>query len=419
MTYLRTAALTLTLVFCGTLCKAAIGAQSGRTGGFQEPTKQTETQEKAKPKEQSQDEKKKEEPPATKQTDPPQAAAKEDRGLVVAAVGDIMLGSTWPDSGRLPENDGADLLVEVSPIISDADIAFGNLEGPMIDGGKSVKCPADSTRCYAFRVPTRYGKHLKEAGFDVMSLANNHALDFGFEGRESSKRVLDTLGIAHSGAVGDVAHLTVKGKKIDLIAFSNYSTSHNLNDVESAVKVVSRSAATADLVIVSFHGGAEGARYQHVPEGVEMFLGENRGDLRRFAHAVIDAGADLVLGHGPHVVRGMEVYKGRLIAYSLGNFATYGSFNLTGPLGLSLILEAKLASDGTFIDGLIHPVKQEKPGGPLLDADFTIVPLVRQLSKADFGDRAVLVEGEGLIYPPEADIEQQEKRPAERRSTGR
>ncbi|HEU4388810.1 MAG TPA: CapA family protein, partial [Blastocatellia bacterium] len=142
-------------------------------------------------------------------------------------------------------------------------------------------------------------------------------------------------------------------------------------------------------------------------------------DLRKFAHDVIDAGADLVLGHGPHVVRGMEVYKGRLIAYSLGNFATCGTFNLNGPLGLSLILEVNLAPDGTFVDGMVYPVKQEKPGGPFLDSEFGIIPIVRDLSKEDFGNRAVVFEDEGLIFPPESSAEQQEKRPAEQRSTGR
>ena len=102
-------------------------------------------------------------------------------------------------------------------------------------------------------------------------------------------------------------------------------------------------------MIVGFHGGAEGATHQHVLEGDETFLGEDRGDLRRFTHAAIDAGADLVLGSGPHVVRAMEIYKGKLIAYSLGNFATYGPFNLNAENGLTLVLEAHLAPDGTFL----------------------------------------------------------------------
>ncbi len=340
--------------------------------------------------------------PSGIQSATPNASSQEEQTITLAAVGDIMLGSTFAneESGIFPPEDGTTLLAEVAPILTAADIAFGNLEGPMIDGGTTAKCPAPSARCFAFRVPTRYGKYLKESGFDVLSLANNHALDYGIEGRRSSQRVLDELGIAHSGEVGDIASLNVKGKKIALIAFSTYDSSYNLNHLEAAKKIVAELVDTADLVIISFHGGAEGAGYQHVPSGPEKFAGENRGDLRKFAHAMIETGADLVIGHGPHVVRGMEVYRDRLIAYSLGNFATYGLFNLSGQPGLSLILEVQLKADGTFREGRIHPVKQEKPGGPRLDPSGAIIPLVRQLSTADFGDSAVKVSEDGKISPP-------------------
>jgi poly-gamma-glutamate capsule biosynthesis protein CapA/YwtB (metallophosphatase superfamily) len=335
--------------------------------------------------------------PEQEPTGRPQAP---EKVITFTAVGDVMLGSAWPNGGWLPADDGASLLSEVAPILSASDITFGNLEGPMVDEGTSMKCPEASPRCYAFRVPTRYGKYLKEAGFDVMSLANNHALDFGVEGRQSSKRVLDALGIAHSGEVGDIAHLVVNGKKIALIAFTTYDTSYNLNKLDTARKLVTDLAARADLVIVSFHGGAEGANYQHVPYTSELFLGENRGNLRQFTHAMIDAGAALVIGHGPHVVRGMEVYRGHLIAYSLGNFATYGSFNLSGPQGLSLILQVRLAMDGKFLGGRIYPVKQERPGGPHLDANRSIIPILSQLSQQDFGTSALRINPDGEISPP-------------------
>jgi len=311
-----------------------------------------------------------------------------------------MLGSTWPDESGLPPNDGRDLLKEVTPILSAVDIAFGNLEGPMIDGGASAKCPPGRANCYAFRVPTRYGKHLKDAGFDVMSLANNHAMDFGAEGRATSARVLDTLGIKHSGAIGDIAYLTVKRRKVALIAFSTYDNSYNLNKLDTARSLVADLAAKNDIVIVSFHGGAEGSTKQRVPYGAEMFFGENRGDLRLFSRAMIDAGADLIIGHGPHVVRGLEVYKNRLVAYSLGNFATYGRFNLTGPLGLSLILEVRLAKDGAFLGGRVHPAKQEKPGGPQFDPGGAVISVIRQLSEADFGANAVRISSDGMLTSP-------------------
>jgi Bacterial capsule synthesis protein PGA_cap len=325
-----------------------------------------------------------------------------DANISIAAVGDIMLGSTYPDAGSLPPEDGAALLKEVTPILSAADIAFGNLEGPMLEGGTTAKCGPRSTRCFSFRVPTRYGKHLKDAGFDILSLANNHASDFGAQGRESSKRILESLGIAHAGAdTTDTAYLNVKGRRIAVLAFATNNVSYNVNDVETARRAVAAAASRSDLVIVSFHGGAEGPTNQHVPNGPELFLGEARGDLRKFTHAVVDAGADVVIGHGPHVVRGLEIYRNRLIAYSLGNFATYGKFQLVGPTSLSLILELLIAPDGTFLGGKIHPALQTKPGGPRLDSYRTVIPVMRRLSLDDFGANAPQISDDGTITAPQ------------------
>lgn len=342
-----------------------------------------------------------------------------------------MLGTTYPDEtgGRLPPGDGVELLAEVTPALAAADIAFGNLEGPLIDGGVSEKCermaaakaaaanqgkkPKKGKKakkaklkkgtCWAFRVPTRYGQHLKDAGFDVMSLANNHAFDFGEEGRESSMKTLDALGIVYSGPIGKVAHLTANGLKVDVIAFATSPVSHDLNDLDAAKALVAQSVATADIVVISFHGGAEGAGRGHVPNGMEKLYDEKRGDLRLFTHAMVDAGADLVLGHGPHVVRGMEIYNGRLIAYSLGNFATYGGMNLKGPLGITLILEARIGTDGAFLDGRVIPVRQSSPGGPRLDKKKEVIPLLKKLSKEDFGATAIRVADDGTLSAPASD----------------
>jgi len=328
--------------------------------------------------------------------------------LVVTAVGDVMLGTTFPDEtgGLLPPNDGADLLSEVTPILKRGDIVFGNLEGPLVDGdGPSQKCRGKAPgHCYAFRVPTRYGAHLKAAGFTVMGLANNHAMDFGQDGRTSSRQALDSQGIAHTGEIGDIAYLTVKGEKVAVIAFATYPGAYNLLDLDDALTAIRQARTNSDLVIVSFHGGGEGSSRQHVLPGDEMFLGEDRGDLRRFTHAAIDAGAGLVLGSGPHVVRGMEIYQGKLIAYSLGNFATYGPFNLGAENGIALILEAHLAPDGSFLSGQVYPVKQDKPGGPKLDSAMSILPIVRNLSLADFGQNGITVGPRGELLLPGAQV---------------
>jgi hypothetical protein len=333
--------------------------------------------------------------------DPTPPAKGGDSGpITIAAVGDIMLGSPFPNETRMPPDDGADLLKAVTPILSAADIAFGNLEGPIVDGGASSKCSPNSTRCFAFRMPTRYGKYLKEAGFDVMSTANNHASDFGDTGRASTRKVLDELGIKHAGSDKyqySTTYLTVKGKKIAFIGFAHNNIVPNVNDLVNARRLVLEAKKNSDLVVVSFHGGAEGTGAQHVPQRNELFAGESRGNLPAFARTVIDAGADLVLGHGPHVLRGMEIYKDRLVMYSLGNFATYGWFQLAAETGLTMILEVKLGNDGKFLGGKIHAGRQEGRGIPTLDKSGESIRVVRSLSEADFGVNAPKIADDGTI----------------------
>lgn len=339
--------------------------------------------------------------------------------ISIAAVGDIMLASPFPDDTRMPPNDGKGMLDAVAPILSAADIAFGNMEAPIIDSGISPKCKPkepptptptplpsatpkkpEPVRCYAFRMPTRYAKYLKEAGFDVMSVANNHALDFAAAGQQSTRKTLDALGIKHAGADRlklSTTFLEVKGKKIAFIGFAHNTVSPNVNDLVTARRLVQEADKAADIVVVSFHGGAEGSAYQNVPKQTEVFFGERRGNLPLFARTVIDAGADLVLGHGPHVLRGMEIYKDRLIAYSLGNFATYGWFSLKGETALTMILETHLAPDGKFIGGKIHAGRQEGRGIPALDVTGEAIRKVRSLSGSDFPASAPNISDGGII----------------------
>jgi len=320
--------------------------------------------------------------------------------ITIAAVGDIMMASTYPDESRMPPNDGTDLLTDVTPILSRADITFGNLEGPLADSEVSKKCTPKSTRCFAFRVPTRYAKHLKAAGFDVMSLANNHAGDFGDAGRASTRRALDDQGIKHAGSDKGTFAITVvetKGKRVAFVAFAHNAISPNVNDLASGRRLISEANKRADMVVVSFHGGAEGKGAQNVPARTEIFAGAPRGNLRLFARTVIDAGADLVLGHGPHVLRGMEIYKERLIAYSLGNFCTYGWFQLVAETALTAILEVKLDASGRFLGGKIHAGRQEGRGRPVLDQSGESTLVIRKLSISDFGAAAPRIAADGTI----------------------
>ncbi len=317
----------------------------------------------------------------------------------IRAVGDMMIGSAFP-AGALSPDDAVGTFDTVRSTLQDADITFGNLEGPLCDDETpSTKCKPDAApgSCYAFRSPTRYGPLYKAAGFDLLNTANNHNGDFGEVCRQQTEATLAAQGILTSGRPGSSAEWTVNGKKIAEIGFHTNMACNYLNDTAGAVALVKTLVAKDDIVIVSFHGGAEGSGAQHVPVGHEMFYGEDRGDLRTFTHAVIDAGADLVLGHGPHVIRGMEVYKGRLIEYSMGNFATYGRFNLSGPQGVGEILEVGLGDDGRFVGGRIIGTVQEGRGRPALDPQNQAADLVRMLTAADFPELGPKVAQDGTF----------------------
>ena len=321
----------------------------------------------------------------------------------IRAVGDVMLGTDFPAARYLPPRGGADMLAGVAGVLADADLTFMNLEGPFLDGGRSSKCRTNSTRCYAFRTPTSYGRWLVDAGLDLASIANNHAMDFtnernpALDGRQSTIRLLDSLGIAWSGPPGTFAVREANGLRVAMAAYHAFDHSNYLNDEPAAARFVSQLAETHDVVIVSFHGGAEGSSAKRTPRGREIFLGENRGDLRSFARTVIDAGADLVIGHGPHVPRGVEVYNGRLVAYSLGNFATYGRFSLTGAKGLAPILDVTLNADGSFAGGRILSARQVGEGVPEMDASGAAALMVSELSALDFPESEATVLADGTI----------------------
>lgn len=309
--------------------------------------------------------------------------------LRIRAVGDIMLGTDFPRD-RLPPEASA-LLEPVAHWLRDADLTFGNVEGVLMDGGEPEKFCNDPSLCYLFRSPARYAFALRDAGFDVVSLANNHARDFGEAGRSASMAALDAAGIAHTGRAGDIASFEVQGHRIAVVGFAPNVGSWPLLDIEGAAHLVAGLAIGHDIVIVSFHGGAEGADALHVPPGMEIYYGEQRGDLRKFSRAVIDAGADLVIGHGPHVPRGLELYRGRLIAYSLGNFATHWGISVSGNKGLAPVLEAVLDAGGRFVEGRILSARQRRPDGVFPDGSQAALALMKGLTQADF-------EGGGLRF---------------------
>ena len=324
-------------------------------------------------------------------------AQKKKDTITIVGVGDVMLGTTYPVS-YLPPEDGRRLLAPVAPYLKAANLTFGNYEGTLFDGqGVPKKC-IDSTRCFAFKTPERYAATLRDAGFSVMSVANNHSGDFGAEGRTRTIEALQKTGVAACGSdKKPYVIVEKKGVRYGIVAFAPNVGTQDINNHKMASRIVAHLDSICDIVLVSFHGGAEGLSRQHVPREKEIFLGENRGDVYTFARVVIDAGADVVFGHGPHVPRAVDLYKGRFIAYSLGNFATYGRFNLKGAAGVAPIVKVSVNKKGQFLKGEIIPVKQTGNGGPRRDKSRAAIHLIKTLTAQDFPETELVVQANGMI----------------------
>ncbi|OGI58932.1 MAG: hypothetical protein A2809_00130 [Candidatus Muproteobacteria bacterium RIFCSPHIGHO2_01_FULL_61_200] len=243
----------------------------------------------------------------------------------IAAVGDIMLaGTAAPELRKY----GYDYPFEQTrDILKQAQIVFGNLEGPLTDGGA-----AGTVKQYVFRSPPdQVAPALARAGFNIVSLANNHTLDYGPEGLEDTRAALDKAGIRYAGAGRNVTearqpvYMMADGTSVAFLAYTLtfpeefWAGPDRPGTAFGHERFVREDVAAArekaDIVVVSFHWGQEGKT-------------ERRDYQVQLAHAAIDAGASAVLGHHPHILQGVERYKHGVILYSLGNFA-FGSFSNT------------------------------------------------------------------------------------------
>lgn len=319
--------------------------------------------------------------------------------LEIIGVGDMMLGTNYPSASYLPANGGNDLLKDVESVLKGADVTFGNLEGTLLDEGGTVKRCSNPSLCYAFRSPESYINHYTNAGFDLLSIANNHSGDFGPEGRRRTKAILKEAGIGYAGLAGsdEMTIIERKGVKIGMCAFAPNVGTCDIRNISYATGIVKKLAEQVDIVIVSFHGGAEGTKNQNVPRRTETYYGENRGDVYKFSRAVIDAGADIVFGHGPHVTRAADLYKDRFIIYSLGNFCTYGRFNLRGAAGIAPIISLKVDATGKFLGGKAIPIYQQKTHGPKIDPQNRAIDKLIELTKQDFPETALAISEDGTL----------------------
>ena len=320
-------------------------------------------------------------------------AAENDPALLrIIGVGDIMMGTdypnvAWHNSNIQPGTSADDLLPpDLLRLLREADVTFGNHEGVL--AGRHLPSAKDCTNCFSFRSPTYHADVLADAGFDLISLANNHSGDFGEAGRRSTIRALSEAGMGVAGLDRDGARTATQvlenGTRVGLIAFAPNVGTLDLRDVRGAARRVEELAANHDIVIVSFHGGAEGNNATRVPFEAETYYGENRGHLRVFARAMVDAGADVIYGHGPHVPRGVEIYRNRFITYSMGNFWTYTGFTNWGLLGLGPMIEVGVYPDGSLGGIAIHSTRQAGYGIPQMDEMEEARRMVIDLTRRDF-----------------------------------
>lgn len=320
----------------------------------------------------------------------------------IVGVGDIVIGLNYPEEdGKpyYPQFNGHKLFSHVADFISSADIAVGNLEGVLLNNGGTPKITKNPKNCYLFRMNENHATHLADAGFDAMSLANNHVRDFGVEGQFSTMRTLDATGITYAGIkkLCETAIMTKNNMRYGFCAFAPNGGTVSIHDYKNAENIVKHLKEICDFVIVSFHGGAEGYDKNRVTREQEEFKGEKRGNVYKFAHRMVDAGADVIFGHGPHVVRGIELYKNRLIAYSLGNFCTPYGINKKGKNGYAPVVKVNVNENGEFVSGKIFSARQTGVSGPIIDAKNIVIHEMARLSKLDFPESKLIITKDGIL----------------------
>ena len=320
--------------------------------------------------------------------------------VTISAVGDMDLGNT----PVLPPNPTAYLLPIKAAIA--APIAFGNLEGTLTNSGSDSKCSAGSTECYAFRNPPSFAFAYKASGFTVLNSANNHSHDFGSQGVIDTSKALKAAGIVQAGLPGQIGLVHVGTTTVAFLDFAPYSSTNDMLHVSTAISLIheAKTLYKATVIVVYMHSGAEGASADHVTGKTEYYYGENRGNPKLFAETMVDNGASLVIASGPHVLRGMEIYKGHLIAYSLGNFSSYKDFATTGVLSMSGILRVTLSRSGAYLSARFLSVHLAPDGQASLDGSGAAARFVAQLSREDFGARAPGIAANGTLVPPKGSV---------------
>ena len=328
------------------------------------------------------------------------------RTVSFIGVGDIMMGTSYPDTpagAYMPSDSGRKLFADVTPYFKTADIVFGNLEGVLLNKGGSPKKCSNPNICYLFRMPEYYMQNLTDAGFNLINIANNHTHDFGRDAALNTYKILTEAGMQVVGLedVCEYAIFELDSIRYGFCGFAPNTGTVRINNYARVREIITHLDSLTDIIIVSFHGGAEGATHNRVTKNVETFLGENRGNVYEFAHLCIDLGADIIFGHGPHVPRAVELYKDRFIAYSLGNFCTPYKVNRSGNGGYAPIVKVITDTTGKFISGELKSAVQGDRTGPKYDAQQICIKEIKKLTDLDFPNGDLDISPEGMLTKKE------------------
>jgi hypothetical protein len=332
------------------------------------------------------------------------------RPVRVCSGGDVAMGTNLDTRwavGRVANGrpvqalpDPLTLIPPLVPLFAAADIALLNVEGAIGAGAAPQKCARRSSLCFAIRQPPGTEQALRAVAPQakiIGNLANNHARDAGAPGFAETRRRLIDAGVFVTGADSLATPVPVgPGDTIGVLGFS--SGNHpSVLDLAAVRRYVERAVAQYGRVIVTMHIGAEGAKARRTPDQLEMFAGERRGNSVAFARAASEAGASMVIGHGPHVLRGIEWVGRTLVAHSLGNLLTYGAFTMTGYNGRAAVLCATLEADGGVTNAVAHPTKQVPPGFVSADPDSLALGDLRELSMLDFPGTGAVIGTDGSV----------------------
>lgn len=296
--------------------------------------------------------------------------------IEIGWAGDIVVGSSY----GLPPSGGRTQFEAVDHLLRRPDLMIGNYEGTLSRGG-TPRC-AGGALCYIFQAPPERARNLARAGFDVLNLANNHGLDMGAGARRESVVALRGAGLDAAGLPGQVLVRTVHDTRVAIVGMSPYPGTTNMRSPAAVRDLVRAARRRADVVVVAMHVGLEGPAGAHVPRGADYGT-----HTRAAAHGAIEAGADVVFGSGPHVVRGVERWRGRYVVYSSGNFAGWRNFGLSRLTSQSGVVRMRFDHRGRPTAAAWDGVVLRGPGIPHPDRSGAVVRRVAELSRADFGRR--------------------------------